>query len=135
MKINITSKSFLIVSSIVFIVFGLFAGLSPRTFAWVANIFLLPEPTSDALLPFLRIGMGVLIGMSVFMLCGAFVERYHKAALLFNLLCFAGVITGALISFIADGFPSLFAIFIFSLSLIFFIISLWYVLKQNVFEK
>ncbi len=121
-KIAFTAKNFLLLNGIVFMLIGFAYGYSARPFIFWANF-------------------GMYLGVGVFVLCGALIERYRSGALLLNALGIGGLVIGHLFGFVtdttfnfADGrilFVSY--ILLFVLELILLGISLWFLLKKNYF--
>ncbi|MEI7924194.1 MAG: DUF4345 domain-containing protein [Planctomycetota bacterium] len=96
-------KSFLILSFVMLTILGLLYGISPR---WFAETFLdIPEMSLD-FAHMLRALMCLYLGLGLFWLYSAFCDKYRNAAVLTTMIFACGLLTGRIISLIADGKPS-----------------------------
>ena len=96
-------KSFLILSFVMLTILGLLYGISPR---WFAETFLdIPEMSLD-FAHMLRALMCLYLGLGLFWLYSAFCDKYRNAAVLTTMIFAGGLLTGRIISLIADGKPS-----------------------------
>jgi len=96
-------KWFLILSFVMLTILGLLYGISPR---WFAETFLdIPEMSLD-FAHMLRALMCLYLGLGLFWLYSAFCDKYRNAAVLTTMIFAGGLLTGRIISLIADGKPS-----------------------------
>ena len=85
--------------SIITILYGIFR-------AWFARTFLnIPEMSVD-FAHILQVIIGLDLGLGLFWLCSAFNDRHRNTAGLTTAIFAGGLVTGRLISLLADGWPS-----------------------------
>src|SRR5215475_7733013 len=95
---------FLILSSFTIFGIGSLYGVSPQ---WFARTFLGIARLDLDLAHILRATMFLYLGFALFWLCAAFSDKYRNTAVLTVVLFPAGLVIGRILSFFADGQPSL----------------------------
>ena len=96
-------KSFLIFTFFTVTIIALLYGVSPQ---WFAETFLGVTDLDLNLAHILRAVMGLYIALGLFWLVAAFSDTYRNTAVLTTILFAGGLVTGRIISFLADGQPS-----------------------------
>lgn len=96
-------QAYLVLSSIIVAVIALMYGLSPQ---WFARSFLGVRDLDVNLAHILRAVMGLYVGFGLFWLSSAFSNRHRNTAVLTTLIFAAGLVSGRIISLVADGLPS-----------------------------
>ena len=96
-------QAYLVVSSIIVAVIALMYGLSPQ---WFARSFLGVRDLDVNLAHILRAVMGLYVGFGLFWLFAAPSNRHRNTAVLTTLIFAAGLVSGRIISLVADGLPS-----------------------------
>ena len=96
-------QAYLVLSSIVVAVIALMYGLSPQ---WFARSFLGVRDLDVNLAHILRAVMGLYVGFGLFWLFSALGNRSSNNAVLTTLIFAAGLVSGRIISLVADGLPS-----------------------------
>jgi hypothetical protein len=96
-------KSFLIFASVVVSIIALLYGISPTRFA---ETFLNFPAMSVDFANILRAIMGLYLGLGLFWLFSAFNDKHRNTAVLTTVIFAGGLVTGRLISLLADGWPS-----------------------------
>jgi len=115
-------KSFLIMAFVMLSIIGLLYGISPR---WFAKTFLdIPEMSLD-FAHMLRALMCLYLGLGVFWLYSAFCDKYRNTAVLTTIIFAGGLVTGRIISLIADGKPSPLLVIYTILELVLVPIAFW----------
>ena len=99
-----TKKRFLILSSATIFVVGSLYGVSPH---WFVKTFFGVSQLDVNLAHLLRAMMCLYLGFGLFWLFAAFSDKYRNAAVLTVMLFPAGLVIGRILSFFADGQPSL----------------------------
>ena len=102
MTLNI-KQAYLIVAFIVVASIALLYGVSPQ---WFARSFLGVADLDRNFAHILRAVMGLYIGFGLFWLFAALSNKHKNAAVLTTLIFAAGLVSGRLISLLADGLPS-----------------------------
>jgi hypothetical protein len=104
MSRNMQIKKYLLIlaASTIFVVGSLY-GISPY---WFAETFLGVSQLDFNLAHILRAMMFLYLGFGLFWLFAAFSDKYRNTAVLTVMLFPAGLVTGRIISFFADGQPS-----------------------------
>ena len=96
-------QAYLVLSSITVAVIALMYGLSPQ---WFARSFLGVGDLDINLAHILRAVMGLYVGFCLFWLFSALSNRHRNTAVLTTLIFAAGLVSGRIISLVADGLPS-----------------------------
>ena len=96
-------QAYLVLSSIIVAVIALLYGLSPQ---WFARSFLGVRDLDVNLAHILRAVMGLYVGFGLFWLFSALSNRHRNTAVLTTLIFAAGLVSGRIISLVADGLPS-----------------------------
>ena len=96
-------KYFLIFAFVAVWIIAILYWISP---AWFAQTFLNIPAMSVDVAHILRAIMGLDLGFGLFWLCSAFNNRHRNTAVLTTEIFAGGLVTGRLISLLADGWPS-----------------------------
>jgi hypothetical protein len=96
-------QAYLVLSSIIVAVIALLYGLSPQ---WFARSFLGVRDLDVNLAHILRAVMGLYIGFGLFWLFSALSNRHSSTAVLTTFIFAAGLVSGRIVSLVADGLPS-----------------------------
>ena len=96
-------QAYLVLASIVVAVIALMYGLSPQ---WFAQSFLGVRDLDVNLAHILRAVMGLYVGFGLFWLFSALSSRHSNTAVLTTFIFAAGLVSGRIISLVADGLPS-----------------------------
>lgn len=96
-------KYFLIFASCTVSIIALLYGVSPQ---WFARTFLGLTLLNINLAHILRAVMCLYLALGLFWLYAAFSEQYRNIAVLIAMIFAAGLVSGRIISFFADGQPS-----------------------------
>ncbi len=96
-------KFYLIFAALAVSVIALLYGVSPDRFA---RTFLGVSPLGTDLAHILRAVMGLYLALGLFWLYAAFNAAYRNAAVLTTVVFCAGLVSGRLISLVADGRPA-----------------------------
>jgi len=99
----IIKKYFLIFAFTVVAIIALLYGVSPQ---WFMRTFLDVSESSLDIAHILRAVMGLYLALGLFWLYAAFNESYRNFAVLTTMLFSGGLVSGRILSFFADGFPS-----------------------------
>ncbi|MEI8017416.1 MAG: DUF4345 domain-containing protein [Schlesneria sp.] len=97
------NKSFLIFAFVVVSIIAFLYGISPT---WFAETFLNVPAMSVDFAHILRAIMGLYLGLGLFWLFSAFNDKHRNTAVLTTVIFAGGLVTGRLISLLADGWPS-----------------------------
>ena len=97
-------KSFLIFAFIVVSIIAILYGISPT---WFVRTFLNIPAVSVDFFHILRAITGLYIGLGLLWLFSAFTDKHRNTAVLTTVIFAGGLVTGRLISLLADGRPSL----------------------------
>lgn len=84
-------------------IIALLYGVSPN---WFARTFLDVSELDVDLAHILRAVMGLYLAFGLFWIFAAFSDAYRNAAVLSTVIFCGGLVTGRLISLLADGWPS-----------------------------
>ena len=93
-------KYFLIFASCTVSIIALLYGVSPQ---WFAQTFLDVSELDINLAHILRAVMCLYLALGLFWLYAAFSDKYRNTAVLITIIFAAGLVTGRIISFFADG--------------------------------
>jgi len=96
-------KYYLILAFCAVSIIALLYGVSPY---WFAQTFLSVSELDPDLAHILRAVMGLYVGFGLFWLFAAFSDVYRNVAVLTTVVFSGGLVSGRLISLIADGRPS-----------------------------
>jgi hypothetical protein len=96
-------KYFLIFAFVMVAIIALLYGVSPQ---WFARTFLGVVELNLNLAHILRAVMCLYLGLGLFWLFSAFSNKYRNTAVLTTIIFAAGLVTGRIISFFADGQPA-----------------------------
>ena len=96
-------KYFLIIAFVVVSIIAILYGISP---AWFAKTFLNIPAMSVDFAHILRAVTGLYLGLGLFWLFAAFNDRHRNTAVLTTAIFAGGLVSGRLISLLADGRPS-----------------------------
>ena len=115
-------KYFLIFACVVVSIIAILYGISP---AWFAKTFLnIPEMSVD-FAHLLRAITGLYLGLGLFWLVSAFNDRHRNAAVLTTAIFAGGLVSGRLISLLADGRPSPILVVYIALELSLIPVAVW----------
>jgi len=96
-------KIYLIFAFVAVSVIALLYGVSPQ---WFASAFLGVSDLDANIAHILRAVMGLYLALGLFWLYAAFHSAYRDAAILTTILFCAGLVSGRLISLLAEGRPA-----------------------------
>jgi hypothetical protein len=96
-------KYFLISAFVMVAIIALLYGVSPQ---WFARTFLGVVELNLNIAHILRAVMCLYLGLGLFWLFSAFSNKYRNVAVLTTVIFAAGLVTGRIISFFADGQPA-----------------------------
>ena len=96
-------QAFLILAFVTVSIIALLYGISPQ---WFARTFLGVEDLNLNVAHILRAVMGLYLGLALFWLFAALGNTHRNTAVLTTLIFAAGLVSGRLISLLADGVPS-----------------------------
>ena len=96
-------KYYLIFASCIVSIIALLYGISPQ---WFAMTFLTVSELDINLAHILRAVMCLYLALGLFWLFAAFNDKYRNTAVLTTMIFAAGLVTGRIISFFADGQPA-----------------------------
>ena len=96
-------QAYLILASVVVAGIALLYGVSPR---WFASSFLGVADLDRNVAHILRAIMGLYLGFGLLWLFAAFSSKHRNTAVLTTLIFAAGLVSGRIISLVADGLPS-----------------------------
>jgi hypothetical protein len=119
-------KFYLIFAFVAVAIIALLYGVSP---GWFARTFLDVGDLDVGFAHILRAVMGLYLALGLFWLYAAFHDRYRDVAVLSTVIFCAGLVSGRLISLVADGRPAPLLLLYVAMELAFVPIGLW-VLKQ-----
>lgn len=115
-------KHFLVLAFAMVSTIALLYGISPT---WFVRTFLDLNETSVDVAHILRAVMCLYLAFGLFWLFSAFSDRYRNAAILTTIVFAGGLVSGRLISLVADGTPSPLLIFYGILETILVPIAYW----------
>lgn len=121
MKMQI-KKSFLILASAVVAIIALLYGIWPT---WFASTFLSVDNLSVNFSHILRAVMCLYLALGCFWLFSAFSAKHRDTAVLTTIFFAGGLVSGRLISFIADGQPAPLLVFYAALEFALVPIACW----------
>lgn len=96
-------QAYLILASVVVAGIALLYGVSPR---WFASSFLGVTDLDRNVAHILRAIMGLYLGFGLLWLFAAFSSKHRNTAVLTTLIFAAGLVSGRIVSLVADGLPS-----------------------------
>lgn len=96
-------KYYLIFAFVAVAIIALLYGVSPD---WFARVFLDEQQLDADIAHILRAVMGLYIALGLFWLYAAFQSAYRNVAVLTTIVFCAGLVSGRLISLVADGRPA-----------------------------
>ena len=96
-------QAYLILAFVVVAGIALLYGVSPR---WFASSFLGVADLDRNVAHILRAIMGLYLGFGLLWLFAAFSSKHRNTAVLTTLIFAAGLVSGRIISLVADGLPS-----------------------------
>ena len=99
----IIKKYFLIFAACTVSIIGLLYGVSPQ---WFAQTFLDVSELDINLAHILRAVMCLYLALALFWLYAAYNDKYRNTGVLVTMIFAAGLVSGRIISFFADGQPS-----------------------------
>ena len=115
-------KYFLIFAFVAVSIIALLYGVSPN---WFAQTFLNVPVIPLDFAHILRAVMGLYLGLGLFWLFSAFNNSYQNAAVLTTVIFAGGLVSGRLVSLLADGRPSPVLVVYIALELILVPIGVW----------
>ncbi len=120
-------KYYLIFAFVAVTIIALLYGVEPN---WFAGVFLDVVEPNVSFKHILRAVAGLYIALGLFWLYAAFHAPYREAAVLTTIVFCAGLVSGRLISFVADGRPAPLLLFYAAIELALVPLGLW-VLKRG----
>jgi hypothetical protein len=119
-------KFYLVFAFVAVAIIALLYGVSP---SWFARTFLDVRDLDVGFAHILRAVMGLYLALGLFWFYAAFHDRYRDVAVLSTVIFCAGLVSGRLISLVADGRPAPLLLLYVAMELAFVPIGLW-VLKR-----
>lgn len=121
-------KAYLILAFAMVSVIALLYGVSP---AWFASTFLGVTDLNPNFAHILRAVMCLYLALGCYWLFSAFSDAHRNTAILTTILFAGGLVTGRIISFIADGQPASLLLFYAALEFAIVPIAYWVYLRPN----
>jgi hypothetical protein len=115
-------KFYLAFAFVAVAIIAMLYGLSPH---WFARTFLDLPDLDASLAHILRAVMGLYLAFGLFWLYAAFHDRYRDAAVASTVVFCAGLVSGRLVSFAADGRPAPLLLLYAAMEFILVPIGLW----------
>ena len=115
-------QAFLILAFVTVSIIALLYGVSPQ---WFARTFLGVEDLNLNVAHILRAVMGLYLGLALFWLFAASSAKHRNTAVLTTLVFAGGLLSGRIVSLVADGIPSPLLVFYTVLELALVPVAIW----------
>ena len=115
-------QAFLILAFVMVSIIALLYGVSPQ---WFARTFLGVEDLNLNVAHILRAVMGLYLGLALFWLFAVFSTKHRNTAVLTTLVFGGGLVSGRMVSLLADGIPSPLLVFYTVIELALVPVAIW----------